>query len=866
MKVAQLQHQPCIVFVMILFFIMFCVLEFQHASSPSPWVLVFRPATQATPMYQSELFTHQSPPSEQRLAGAHEKCDKLLQDLPTLDPAMSELVDNGVLFCLHVYIKFTNSIDNDVSVVVVFANQSYNRPNEYTTRAQLFADFVRFSVQLHPQIRSSASAPPFASRLGQHSSAEMMFVGSSTGPLSIASQALYSLQSARFPLITTGMQSNKTGFALLIPDWQFIKTNASRSLRLSTTSPWNSKRIFIAWRGHVDEDCWGTHTKIADLLRQIKLSNVSVIPSELTTDECKKLLNSHSLIASEQSLESQSENTVSLSAVDRHGNSIGLHTKLLSRTLVVKINSDTRNWMSDRLAEWVHFVPVREDLSDLVSQTNWALGAQWEMEIKQSIADAGYELAKSMTLEKEAKLFGQKLLPYVHWDGMRVPSEFHLLYFFFPILLDWNTVGDFKLLTVHSHQPIHFISFPLFLQRNLSDWSTTSAELSKFQVRPTSDSIIVNIVAKNVHSENIPRGGDTFIVEVRSKSMLVRFVATDHNNGTYSTTALVSGFPDEVYQIEVVLAVRTKAADEAKDHEWKRSSSSFEWLQEMVCVFKKLSGGPGTVTVQRSNVSERWGQGWIETTACFQIGRCSGSTESLTFSGTPQTWVWVDHGKSTHLYTRAEVAKCLAGKTVAFVGESIIRSIQAELELFYPELEANHKTTLKYMNPESQPLRNSVLFARRLHEFKETLDAADLVFVEFGLWNLADLYEHWSVRTEVAHPYVEYETSLKQILEISTPEKWRWAKVPTVMLPSTCQPLERIRVDRVMFINEIASAVTRAHNLEEVDFFTPTLSSSVDWFCDPVHWTGRRCKARDNRFMAGAVMLHKCLASVCPRS
>jgi hypothetical protein len=426
---AQLQrHQACIVFTIVL--IVMCGFEFRHASSPGPWLLVFRPAAQVEPMHHAEpkaqstipRFSRQSPPSEQRLAEAHGKCDVLLQGLPSLDPTLTELVDKGVLFCLHASATNT-SMDNDVSVVVVFASQSFNRSNEYTARAQLFADFVRFSVQLQMQTpSSSSSSPSFASQVDQHSSAEMMFVGSSTGSISMTSQALRNLQFAKFPLITTSMQSNKTGFALLIPDWQFIETNSSRSLQLSTTSPWNIKRIFIAWRGHVDEDCWGTHTKIATMLRNIQHSDTRVIPSELTTDECKNLLSSHYLIAPEQSLESQSVNAVTLSAVDRHGNSLGLHTKLLSRTLVVKINSNTRNWMSDRLVEYVHFVPVREDLSDLVSQTNWALEAQWEIENRQNIVNAGYELAKSMTLESEAELFGQKLLQHVHWDGMNVPS------------------------------------------------------------------------------------------------------------------------------------------------------------------------------------------------------------------------------------------------------------------------------------------------------------------------------------------------------------------------------------------------------------------------------------------------------------
>jgi Glycosyl transferase family 90 len=73
---------------------------------------------------------------------------------------------------------------------------------------------------------------------------------------------------------------------------------------------------------------------------------------------------------------------------------------------VLKVASDFgyRQWYYDDLVPWVHFVPVKADLSDLETQIEWVRSHDAEAE---GIAAAGQTLARSMTFESELRRAGQ---------------------------------------------------------------------------------------------------------------------------------------------------------------------------------------------------------------------------------------------------------------------------------------------------------------------------------------------------------------------------------------------------------------------------------------------------------------------------
>jgi hypothetical protein len=59
----------------------------------------------------------------------------------------------------------------------------------------------------------------------------------------------------------------------------------------------------------------------------------------------------------------------------------GLWWKLFSNSVVFKVDSHYEQWYYNELKEWVHYIPVKGDLSDLEEKYKWAL--EHEEECKQ---------------------------------------------------------------------------------------------------------------------------------------------------------------------------------------------------------------------------------------------------------------------------------------------------------------------------------------------------------------------------------------------------------------------------------------------------------------------------------------------------
>jgi hypothetical protein len=90
-------------------------------------------------------------------------------------------------------------------------------------------------------------------------------------------------------------------------------------------------------------------------------------------------------------------------ALDVDGNTnawANLLQRLLLGCCIIKIASPFgyRQWYYDDLAPWVHYVPVRADMADLIETIGWCRSHPDECE---TIAAAGAALARTMTFERE---------------------------------------------------------------------------------------------------------------------------------------------------------------------------------------------------------------------------------------------------------------------------------------------------------------------------------------------------------------------------------------------------------------------------------------------------------------------------------
>ena len=86
------------------------------------------------------------------------------------------------------------------------------------------------------------------------------------------------------------------------------------------------------------------------------------------------------------------------------GWSMRLYWQLFSESLIFKVEDDYINFFSHCLKPWVHFIPIKRDLSDLIEKLNWAI----ENDQK------AYEIAKNARKFAEQNLTYDNILYYLY--------------------------------------------------------------------------------------------------------------------------------------------------------------------------------------------------------------------------------------------------------------------------------------------------------------------------------------------------------------------------------------------------------------------------------------------------------------------
>ena len=84
--------------------------------------------------------------------------------------------------------------------------------------------------------------------------------------------------------------------------------------------------------------------------------------------------------------------------IDGNSNSWNFMQKLRLGCCVLRVESDWRQWFSDRLIAWEHYVPVATDLSDLVERAEWCFANDAECA---AIAERGRQFAMEMRFADE---------------------------------------------------------------------------------------------------------------------------------------------------------------------------------------------------------------------------------------------------------------------------------------------------------------------------------------------------------------------------------------------------------------------------------------------------------------------------------
>lgn len=201
----------------------------------------------------------------------------------------------------------------------------------------------------------------------------------------------------------------------LVPDPPYLRSRAYEGMRKHYSEhpvAWHERKPVAFWRG-------STTGRIPDpvlgwrSLPRVRLCEIARAHSDIMDAGISEVVQLPSAEARKQALESgllakfvpPTEFPRFRYQIDIDGNSNswpGLFQKLLTGSPVLKVASAAgyRQWYYDRLVPWVNYVPVREDMSDLVEKIEWLKAHD---EDARKIGERGRLLAEELDYRTEVQ-------------------------------------------------------------------------------------------------------------------------------------------------------------------------------------------------------------------------------------------------------------------------------------------------------------------------------------------------------------------------------------------------------------------------------------------------------------------------------
>ena len=181
---------------------------------------------------------------------------------------------------------------------------------------------------------------------------------------------------------------------LMIPDTDFIKTKGYTDLRVEIDREdidWYSKIPMIFWRGGIHGKGYKAFDSIGSYPRCQRKMLVDYSKN-------KDWINSEASYKTPKSEMLQYKYQID---IDGEVSSWSAYFwKMYSNSVVFKVDSHYEQWYYKELKEWVHYIPVKADLSDLEDKYKWALEND---EKCQEIANNAKNFMTNLTYENVIK-------------------------------------------------------------------------------------------------------------------------------------------------------------------------------------------------------------------------------------------------------------------------------------------------------------------------------------------------------------------------------------------------------------------------------------------------------------------------------
>jgi hypothetical protein len=189
--------------------------------------------------------------------------------------------------------------------------------------------------------------------------------------------------------VSFGKRKNEAPAVTLIPDIFFLNSHGYQALRNAvhskTLPSWNARKDVIFWRGSATTRGVSSTGAAVERLDQIPRVELCVLLRGVANADAAICApfgfqfdpNSAMEWFTEERIFRPAVAPVSMAQyrylidIDGVANAWGFFEKLLLGSCILKVKSDYEQWFYDMITAWDHFVPVSEDLSDLIEKIDW---------------------------------------------------------------------------------------------------------------------------------------------------------------------------------------------------------------------------------------------------------------------------------------------------------------------------------------------------------------------------------------------------------------------------------------------------------------------------------------------------------------
>ncbi len=329
------------------------------------------------------------------------------------------IIQNNNNYVIKINLLEQDKTFEDVACIVEF--KANNSINYFFNNNQIQITINQSKLTNPPVIKDpnyvSNTNALFVNFLKNHPEAEGRII------LCFGDRANYKLKAQQKFIGFSGLK--KDPLALFVPDHEFLKYRAYSEFRQAVNREWidwQRRKTTVFWRGsttgtRITESNWQNVPRIKLCRIAQDLNDESLIDCKIAkivqvdNDYVKEIIiNSNLLGDYVTNIEFMKYKYL----IDIDGNSnawSGLFKKLLTGSCVLKVESEWKQWYYPRLKPWVNYVPIKNDMSDLIEKITWCREHDREARI---IGEQGRELALAMTLDSELQKANETILKAIY--------------------------------------------------------------------------------------------------------------------------------------------------------------------------------------------------------------------------------------------------------------------------------------------------------------------------------------------------------------------------------------------------------------------------------------------------------------------